>query len=400
VTRLGGDRIGKGPRLGRTSVDLALAWVDAGTCRLGMEDVALSEAAGRVLGEDICAGGPIPPRDCAALDGFAVRARDSLGASSYNPLSLPLIAVAAGDALPDGTDAVVPLEHGQPDEPGRVELVQTTAPSDNVDRQGAVAAAGAILARAGTRLAPHHIGLLAGGGFVRASIVRHPRVRIIVAGSIRSSPAGDSNRPMVCAAVHRDGGIVAEPVAIERDRSALATMIATGGADIVLVIGGTGPGCDDVAAPALAATGELAIHGIALHPGDTSGLGRTAAGVPVVLLPGAPAACLWSYELFAGRAIRRLGGHDPQLPYRSATMTTARKLVSAIGMTEICPVRWRPDGGVEPLASFAETGLMAAVGADGFVIVPEASEGYRQGAAVTVYSWEYGDRRGGTDAER
>jgi len=205
---------------------------------------------------------------------------------------------------------------------------------------------------------------------------------------------------MVCAAVDRDGGIVAEPVAIERDRSALATMIAAGGADIVLIIGGTGPGCDDVAAPALAAAGELAIHGIALRPGETSGLGRTAAGVPVVLLPGAPAACLWGYELFAGRAIRRLGGRDPRLPYRSATMTTARKLVSTIGMTEICPVRCRPDRRVEPLASFAETGLMAAAGADGFVIVPEASEGYRQGAAVTVYLWEYGDRRGGTEPER
>ena len=391
MTRLGGDGIGKPPRLGHTSVDLALAWVDAGTHCLGTEDLALGETSGRVLGKDICATQPIPPRDCAALDGFAVRAGESLGASSYNPLSLPLIAVAAGEALLAGTDAVVPLEHGQPDAPGRVVVVEVAAPGDNVDRQGAVAAAGAILTRAGTRLAPHHIGLLAAGGFVRASIVGHPRVRIIVAGSTRSSPAGDSNGPMVCAAVHRDGGTVAEPVAVERNTSALACKLAAEEADIVLVIGGTGPGCDDVAAPALAAAGELAFHGIALRPGETSGLGRTAAGVPVVLLPGAPAACLWSYELFAGRAIRRLGGRDPRLPYRSVTMTMARKLVSAIGMTEICPVRCRPDGRVEPLASFAETGLMAAAGADGFVIVPEASEGYRQGAAVTVYLWEYGD---------
>ena len=400
MTRLGGDGISECPRLGRTSVDLALAWVDAGTHRLGTEDVALCEAPGRVLGEDIYAARPIPPGDCAALDGFAVRARESLGSSSYNPLSLPLIAVSAGDALPAGTDAVVPLEHGQPDEPGRVVLVEAAVPGDNVDRQGAVAAAGTILTQAGTRLAAHHIGLLAAGGFARASIVRQPRVRIIVAGSIRSSPAGDSTGPMVCAAVDRDGGIVAEPVAIERDRSALACKLAAEGADIILIIGGTGPGYDDIAAPALAEAGELAIHGIALRPGETSGLGRTAGGVPVVLLPGAPAACLWSYELFAGRAIRRLGGHDPQLPYRSATMTTARKLVSAIGMTEICPVRCRPDGRVEPLAPFAETGLMAAAVADGFVIVAEASEGCPQGAAVTVYLWEFEDRRSGTDPEQ
>ena len=104
-----------------------------------------------------------------------------------------------------------------------------------------------------------------------------------------------------------------------------------------------------------------------------------------MLLPGAPAACLWSYELFAGRAIRRLGGRGPELPYRSREMITARKIVSAIGMTEICPVRCGAGDTVEPVPSFAEIGLMAAVGADGFVIVPEGSEGYPQGGRVTVY---------------
>jgi molybdopterin molybdotransferase len=160
------------------------------------------------------------------------------------------------------------------------------------------------------------------------------------------------------------------------------------GVDIVLVIGGTGPGIDDHSAAALAEAGELAIHGVALRPGETAGLGRTVSGVPVVLLPGAPAACLWSYELFAGRVIRRLGGRGPELPYRSRAMITARKMVSAIGMTEICPVRCGLGDTVEPVPSFAETGLMAAVGADGFVIVPEGSEGHPQGARVTVYLYE------------
>src|ERR1700736_4366724 len=120
---------------------------------------------------------------------------------------------------------------------------------------------------------------------------------------------------------------------------ALSGALVEAGVDIVLVIGGTGPGSDDHSAAALAGAGELAIHGVTLRPGETTGLGRTGSGVPVVLLPGAPAACLWSYELFAGRAILRLGGRDPELPYRSRDMITARKIVSATGMTEICPVR-------------------------------------------------------------
>jgi molybdopterin molybdotransferase len=107
-----------------------------------------------------------------------------------------------------------------------------------------------------------------------------------------------------------------------------------------------------------------------------------------ILLPGAPAACLWTYEMFAGRAIRRMAGRDPRLPFRRRPMTTARKIVSAVGLTEICAVRYRPDGAVEPTASFAETGLKAAVEADGFVIVSETSEGHPAGSVVDVYLYD------------
>ena len=83
-----------------------------------------------------------------------------------------------------------------------------------------------------------------------------------------------------------------------------------------------------------------------------------------------------------------MGGYDPALPYGSRVMRTGRKIVSAIGMTEICPVRCAAPDIVEPLPSFAEIGLMAAVAADGFVIVPEKSEGYAQGSPVSVYLYE------------
>jgi molybdopterin molybdotransferase len=193
---------------------------------------------------------------------------------------------------------------------------------------------------------------------------------------------------MILAAIERDGGVADEPIAVGRSQVAIRDALVNVDSDLVLVAGGTGSGIDDHSAAALAEGGELAIHGVALRPGETTGFGRTGDGVPVVLLPGTPAACLWSYELFAGRAIRRLGGRDPGLPYRSREMTVARKIVSAIGMTEICPVRCGAGDAVAPLPSFAETGLMAAVESDGFVIVPEASEGYPQGARVTVYLYE------------
>jgi molybdopterin molybdotransferase len=129
------------------------------------------------------------------------------------------------------------------------------------------------------------------------------------------------------------------------------------------------------------------VHGVALRPGETAGTGRVN-GVPVFLLPGPPAACLWAYEIIAGRALRLLAGLSPELPFPSVTLSAARKIVSEIGMVEVCPVRCTRDGAVEPVVSFAEAGLSAAAQAHGFVLVPEASEGYPRGAPVTVHLYD------------
>jgi molybdopterin molybdotransferase len=376
-------------RVGLSSIGAAVAWVDTAVHPLETEDAPLREAIGRVLTRGIRAERPIPACDSAALDGFAVVADQTVGASSYNPLSLPLIELSAGEALPGGTDAVAPIEHGETDGAGNVAVVEAWAAGSNVDRLGAVVDAAKVLLPAGAVVGRRHIGILAAAGFARLPVIRRPRVDIVLAGVPRAG-APDSNGPMLSTLIERDGGMVLEHGTIDRSRSALAAALGAGGSDIVLVVGGTGPGRDDQSAAALATAGELAIHGIALNPGETSGLGGTATGVPVILLPGSPAACLCCYELLAGRAIRRLGGRDPSLPHRSCMMTTARKIVSAIGMTEIVPVSCRPGGSIEPVSPFSEIGLMAAASSDGFVIVPETSEGYPPGASVKVYLYDDG----------
>jgi molybdopterin molybdotransferase len=370
------------------SIDAAITWIDAAVHSLNGEDVPLRSARGRVLTEPLFAAEPIPRCDRASLDGFAVQASASLGASSYNPIPLPLVAVAAGDALPAVTDAVVPLELAEPHGRDFIEVIEAIASGDNVEKRGAVAEIGATLAPAGARLTAHHMGLLTLAGMAEVPVVRRPRVRILVAKPPRAGAWEDSNGPMICAAVERDGGIIEQYDAVERDRSVITTALVEPGVDIVLVIGGTKPGTGEDPVGGLAGAGELAIHGVAVRPGEATGLGRTDSGLPVVLLPDAPAACLWSYELFAGRAIRRLGGLGAEIPYRSREMITARKIVSSLGMTEICPVRVGLDDAVEPLPSFGEVGLKAAVDGDGFLIVPQDSEGYPQGARVTVYLYQ------------
>jgi molybdopterin molybdotransferase len=368
------------PRL--LSLDEAILRVVGSASRLPAETAPLLSACHRVLAEDIRALQPIPITDRAALDGFAVAASATVGATSYNPLHLPLHAITAGEPIPPGTDAVIPLNMAQPQPPDAVECVEALAPGENVEGLGSVAAPGALLSAAGVQLSPSHIGMLTGAGFVSVEVIRRPKVRIVVAPG---SATTDSNGPMIQTLVERDGGVVADTVTVERTQHGIRNALDAEGVDIVLVIGGTGPGTDDHAAAALAEAGDLATHGVAFRPGETSGLGRARNGAPVMLLPGSPAACLFSYEMLAGRAVRGLGGRNPGLPYCSRLMRTARKIVSAIGITEICPVSRSGHDSVEPLPSFGETGLMAIVAADGFVIVPEASEGYPQGTSVTVY---------------
>lgn len=258
-------------------------------------------------------------------------------------------------------------------------MVEPIAAGADVHRRGAFAAAGSVLAVAGAGLTPRHLGMLAACGPTPIPVIRRPRVRLVIAGRLPPGRPVDSNGPMLRALIGRDGGVVAD--------TGLPDAFGAG-ADLIVISGGTGRGREDRSAAALAASGSLDIHGVALIPGESTGFGRTAHGTAVILLPGIPAACLWSYELFAGRAVRRLGGRHPGLPYRSSSVTAARKIVSAIGMTEVCPIRRLADRRVEPIASFAETGLMAAIGADGFVIVPAASEGYPAGAAVNAYFYE------------
>jgi molybdopterin molybdotransferase len=378
----------------------AAGWIDARVAPLPAETVPLAAAAGRVAAEPVSAAHDLPPVDRAARDGIALRADETAGAGAYNPLTFRLVAaggalapgraarIAAGDPLPTGADAVVPIELVSMVGGDACEIIEPLAAGQAVEKAGSHARRGAPLAEAGQRLGPQHLGLLAEGGVARLPVVRRPRVAVLLA---RASAADDIDGPMLRALIERDGGVAEAPTAIGREQAALAQALGAADADIVLVVGGTGPGDDDHAAAALADSGTLAGHGVALAPGETAGFGDTRAGAPVFLLPGTPVDCLWAYELLAGRAVRRAGLRPTALPFATRPLTAARKLVSGIGRTEVVPVRRAGDGGVEPTAGFAEAGLAAAARADGFVVIAESSEGVPAGAPVTVYLYTRGE---------
>ena len=396
----------------RTDVDDAVALVRERVRPLGPELVDLDAAAGRVLAAAVTATVPVPHFDRAAFDGYALRAEETFGAGPYNPLALRVVGEAmpgrpftrpvepgeavrimTGSPVPAGADAVLPAESAE-EAGGQLKVVEPVVPGKNVGRTGEDVAAGRTVLRAGRVLRPQDLGLLSSVGVGRVDVVRRPRVAILVTGDEilppGSTPDGyrivDSNSVVLRALVRRDGG-EALPTRHLPDRAdAIRTAMAAGDWDVLLVSGGTSVGREDHAPRLVAELGELAVHGMALRPASPAGIGFIG-GRPVFLLPGNPVSCLCAYDLFAGRAVLRLGGRPDDLPYRTAEYPVADKIVSAVGRVDYVRVRLTP-AGVEPIAVTGASILSTTVTADGFVLVPRDREGYGPGERVTVYHYD------------
>jgi molybdopterin molybdotransferase len=238
------------------------------------------------------------------------------------------------------------------------------------------------------------VGLLASAGVRAVQVVRAPRVRIIVTGNELVAPGAsrgtdqifDSNSSMLAGLVARDGGTVESMNLLRDERDAIARLLAAPGADVILLSGGSSVGAEDHAPSLVAELGTLAIHGVAMRPSSPSGLGTVAAAL-VFLLPGNPVSCLCAYDFFAGRALRRLGGRNPDWPYISRVCEVGRKIVSAIGRVDYTRVQLVA-GKIEPLASSGASILSSTTRADGFIVVPAELEGYPPGAYVTMYLYD------------
>jgi molybdopterin molybdotransferase len=190
---------------------------------------------------------------------------------------------------------------------------------------------------------------------------------------------------MLAALIERDGGTVSNPGIVpdhpQKIREALAD-----DADVILVSGGSSVGQEDYVPRLLADDGQLVIHGIAMRPSSPTGIGRLG-NRWVFLLPGNPVSCLCAYDFFAGPAIRVLGGRRWEWPYASCRVALRRKLASAIGRVDYARVQII-EGQAEPLAVRGASMLSSTTRADGFMIVPQDSEGYAEGAEVEVFLYD------------
>lgn len=396
----------------RTEVADALRLLDERVQILPSESIPLVNAAGRVLADAVVAAVNVPAFDRAAMDGYAVRGEDTFGASIYNPLrfqivgeSLPArpcnvevsrntaIRIMTGAPMPSGADAVLPAEMAK-QEGESMCATDPVPPGRHVARVGEDVALGSHVLAALRRLRPQDIGLLASIGIAEVNVLRKPTVAILVTGNELLSPGNlasgcqiiDSNSITLAALTRRDGGVPMPTRYLKDDLDAIRNAIQEASADVILVSGGSSVGKEDHAPRVVAELGELPVHGIALRPASPAGIGFLG-DRPVFLLPGNPVSCLCAYDLFAGRAIRRLGGRNPDLPYRSEEKTVAAKMVSAVGRVDYVRVRI-VDGEVSPIAVSGASLLSTTVNADGFVLVARDSEGYAPGARVLVYLYD------------
>ncbi len=397
----------------RSTVEEALEAALDGISPLLSESVDLMAAAGRVLANDVVSDVDVPAFRRSMMDGYAVRAEDTYGATAYNPIPLDIVGVSmpgtdpddhvaqgqcvtivTGAPMPDGADAVLMVENTS----GSGDRIEATAPvpvGRNVGRVGEDVVVGALILNSGRTLLPQDVGLLSAVGHHPIDVVRRPTVRIIVSGDELlppgASPVGtkivDSNSPMLAALVQRDGGIP-EVVRLPDEEGAMAEALARAGADVIVTAGAASVGSEDRVPILVAKLGSLSIHGITMRPSAPTGIG-TVNGVRVVILPGNPVSCLAAYDFFAGPVVRSLGGRSPDWPYLSVRRTLARRIVSQIGRTDYARVVI-DEGLVNPVAISGSSVLSSVTKASGFVVIPSALEGYAEGTEVTVHCY-HGD---------
>jgi molybdopterin molybdotransferase len=335
-------------------------------------DLRTAAAWGATLAEDIVSG-ERPAKAVALIDGFAVRADLTIDASAYAPAILAdAKPVDAGEAMPPWSDAVVPIEAVALHD-GVAEVLAPVAPGDGVLDAGTDAGPREVVQRAGARLRASDVAAIQALGIGSVS-VRRPRLLFRCPRAHRD-PIAEATVAWLGRAITADGG---EPWSMGAD-TRMQTLLSETDADGLVVVGGTGSGQGDDAVKTLARVGAVEVHGIAISPGETTAFG-IATGRPVLLLPGRLDAAIAAW-LTVGRGLlaQLRGGRDAE-PGTPATL--ARKVASTVGLNELVLVRLTAEGAVPLAAKYLP--LTAFAHADGWILVPAASEGYPAGATVLV----------------
>jgi molybdenum cofactor synthesis domain-containing protein len=379
------------------------------------EDVPLIASRGRVLAESLGSPVDVPGFDRSLMDGYAVRTEDTYGADEAEPATLHVVGkvttgtspdvtvgegeateIATGAPVPQGADAVVPVERTATDEGSEVHVRTSLAPAENVTFAGSDVAEGECALYEGKTVSQREIGLAAAVGAETLPVYARLRVGVVSTGDELVRPGGaleegqihDVNTFSVAAAVEEAGG---EPEVYDHVGDDYETMLgvmrqAASDCDIVLSSGSTSASDEDVVYRVVEQEGELLLHGVSLKPGRPTVFGRLD-GTAFVGLPGNPISALSVFRMFVAGILRDSAGHEAEEETETATATVADEVRTEGGRTRILPVGLVEDGDGSTLAHSVDKGSGATTSltrADGYVTVEPSTNYLEAGEAVEV----------------
>jgi len=385
---------------------------------LSSETVGLEESSlGRVLAEDVKSPIDLPGFDRAIMDGFAVRARDTFGASPGAPAYLRLagevkmgeaasvkvspgeaVRVSTGSMMPEGADAVVMVEYTDFLDDETVEMVRSVAPGDYVVGRTEDLCKDELMLSRGHIIRPQDIGALAGVGITSVKVSRQPRVAIISSGdeiippgeALKAGQIRDINSYSLACLAKQAGGVPIRLGIVRDDFESLKSCLVEGleKAEIALISGGSSVGARDVTLDVIRSFdgAEILVHGVSIRPGKPIIIAEVD-GKYLFGLPGNPVSVMVTFDLFVGFLIKLLSGaQQPVWEPRYVKARLNRNIASAPGREDYISVRLIESEGVmmaEPVLGRSAL-ISTMVKADGLIKIPLESEGLEEGVEVGV----------------
>ena len=383
--------------------------------QVAAERVPVREALGRVLAENLTAPHDLPGFPRCNMDGYALRAADTYGASPGLPAYLDVVGevlrgeaptlqigpgqcglVHTGSMLPPGADAVVMVELTQPVDERSIEVLKPVAAGENVIQVGEDVRQGDAVLAAGHRLRPQDLGGPLALGITAVSVARRPRVAILSQGDELVEPeqepcpgqVRDINSTTLAALTEQAGGVPLRQPIVGDDLEALqaAAAAALAQADVLVMSAGSSVSARDVTAQVIGSLGEpgVLVHGVSIRPGKPTILavcdGKAAFG-----LPGNPVSAMNTFRLFVTPAIHLLQGAEPQPP-RTVPARLARNVASSTGRQDHVQVRLEErDGELWAVPIFGKSNLIyTLIRSDGEFVIPLDNGGMTEGETVTV----------------
>ena len=372
------------------------------------EVIPLADANGRVLARDVVSDRDVPPFSRAGMDGYALVAEDTFGASRYEPKTLRVVEkiytgqvparrvaqgeaaeIATGAPMPEGADAVVMVEETERAGEDVVRIFTPVYPRQNVGRQGADIVHGQTVLEAGETLNPSRIGAIAALGIEVIEVIARPTVAILSTGNEIVAPGSslqpgqiyDINR-FTLSAIVAEHGCVPVPLQTAQDtiedlERAIDRCLTE---DVMVFSGGSSVGERDLILDVIGRRGEIVFHGIAVKPGKPTAFGIIE-GKPVFGMPGYPTSCLSNAYMLLMPALRRMAQLPPH-QMRTVSMPVAHRIVSTTGRHQFYTVRVI-DGAAHP--AFKASGDITSMSqADGYIEIPAQTDIVEKGEVVEV----------------